>query len=80
MDIKHHYVSNTGGSMHSRFINGALGRGCDYLITDAPHRIAENMETTINYVRQGLCTRLNTPTTGRILVLMPCCQVWKPSS
>ena len=56
--------------MRSPFINGALGRGCDYLITDDPHRIAENMETTINYVRQGLCTRLNTPATGRILLLM----------
>lgn len=44
--------------MHSPFINGALGRGCDYLITDDPHRIAANMETTVNYVRQGLCAIL----------------------
>ena len=70
MNMKHHDVSNNGRSMHSPFINGALGRGCHNLITDDPHRVPENMETTINYVRQGLCTRLNTPATGRILVLM----------
>ena len=59
--------------MHSPFINGALGRGFDYLITDDPHRMAENMETTINYVRKGLCTRLNTPATAEFWCL---CRGW----
>ena len=70
--MKHHYVSSTDGSMYSTFIvyNGALGRGCDYLIIDDPHRLGENMETTINDVRQALCTRLSTPATGRILLVM----------
>jgi hypothetical protein len=62
MNLKHHYVSSNGGEMYSTYVGGATGRGCDYLVIDDPHKNAlENMETTVNYARQTLFTRLNEP-------------------
>jgi hypothetical protein len=70
MNMKHHYVSSNGGEMYSSYVNGAIGRRADYICLDDPHKLEENMETTINYVRQSLFTRLNNPQKGRIVVSM----------
>ena len=70
MNMKHHYVTSNRGEMYSTYVGGAVGRGCDYLVIDDPHKPQVSTEIAINYVRQSLFTRLDNPAKGRIVVSM----------
>jgi hypothetical protein len=75
MNLKQEYASTQGGAMFSTWVGGATGRGADRLVIDDPHTIAGALsdterEATVNFVKQGLFTRLDQPSQGAIVVVM----------
>jgi hypothetical protein len=72
-NLKHEYMSVTHGAIYSCWPGAAHGRGCNRLVLDDVHSPAEawsdtERETTLQFVRGSLFSRLDDPAHDAIVV------------